>query len=311
MFVRITSLEKIRGAGLQCSEQDLDGAMNKRSIGILHPGEMGISLATAARHSGMQVFWASRGRSAATQARAEQQGLTDLETLQRVCDNCDVIIGICPPHAAESLANEVLACGYQGFYLDANAISPQRARRIADNMAAAGIRFIDGGIIGPPAWKPGTTWLFLSGADAHQVVGCFASSPLSLRVIGDMPGKASALKMVYAARTKGTTALIAAVLAAAEKLDVRKELEAQWNLMDHGAVARLSQNIAAAVPKAWRWGGEMAEIAATLEDAGLPPDFHRGAEEIYERLAHFKGQDLMPALSEVLEALIRGTDSDS
>lgn len=291
-------------------DKQTDGTMNKRSIGILHPGEMGISLAAAAQHSGMQVCWASHGRSAATKTRAVQQGLTDLETLQQVCNNCDVIISICPPHAAEALANEVVACRYQGLYLDANAISPERARRIADIMSAAGIHFIDGGIIGPPAWKPGTTWLFLSGADAHQIVGCFASSPLSPRVIGDMPGKASALKMVYAARTKGTTALIAAVFAAAERLGVRNELEAQWNLMDHGSVARLSQNIAAAVPKAWRWGGEMAEIAATLEGAGLPADFHRGAQEIYKRLAHFKDRVPPPALSEVLEALTRGTDTE-
>ena len=284
--------------------------MNKRSISILHPGEMGISLAAAAQHSGMRVCWASRGRSVATKARAEQQGLTDLETLQQVCDNCDVIISICPPHAAEALADEVLACGYQGLYLDANAISPQRTRRIAGRMTDAGIDFIDGGIIGPPVWKPGTTWLFLSGADAHQVVGCFASSPLSLRVIGDIPGKASALKMVYAARAKGTTALIAAVLAAAEQLGVRKELEAQWNLMDHGSVTCINQSIAAAVPKAWRWGGEMAEIAETLEGAGLPADFHRGAKEIYDRLAHFKDQDPPPAFPEVLEALIGRTATD-
>ena len=284
----------------------LKTTMNKHTIGFLHPGEMGISLAATARNSGRQACWASHGRSAATRERAEKHGLADMETLQQLCNNCEVVISVCPPRAAETVANEVLQCGYRGIYLDANAIAPERAQRIAKNMESAGVTFIDGGIIGPPAWKPGTTWLYLSGADAHQVVNCFASGPLSIRVIGEMPGKASALKMVFAARTKGTTALICAVLAAAERLGVRKELEMQCNLLDHGSVARIHQNIAAATAKAWRYTGEMEEIAATLAASGVPPDFHHGAREIYDRLAHFKDLDTIPELQAILDSILGG-----
>jgi 3-hydroxyisobutyrate dehydrogenase-like beta-hydroxyacid dehydrogenase len=67
----------------------------------------------------------------------------------------------------------VIEPGFKGYYLDANAISPQRAINIGQRMEANGIRFIDGGIIGGPAWKPGETWLYLSGARLQNDRGLF------------------------------------------------------------------------------------------------------------------------------------------
>ncbi|MCK7519679.1 MAG: DUF1932 domain-containing protein [Ignavibacteriales bacterium] len=40
--------------------------------------------------------------------------------------------------------------------------------------------------------------------------------------------------------------------------------------------------------KAWRFEGEMHEIASTFEGAGLPDGFHEAAAEIYHRMAGFK-----------------------
>src|SRR6185436_14581844 len=103
------------------------------------------------------------------------------------------------------------------------AISPQRAERIGHAVTDAGAAFVDGGIIGGPAWKPGSTWLYLSGVDADKAAAYFSAGPLETQVIGEAIGKASALKMCFAAYTKGTTALLCAVLGAAEALDVRRE----------------------------------------------------------------------------------------
>jgi hypothetical protein len=124
-------------------------------------------------------------------------------------------------------------------------------------------------------------------------------------VIGNEAGKASALKMCFAAKSKGTTALLCAVLAAAEKLDVRQELEMQWTHYDPEFIAQTQQSISAATAKAWRFSGEMEEIAATFIAAGIPGDFHQGAREIYQRLACFKDTPETPALAEVLNILLQ------
>jgi len=282
-------------------------------IGILHPGDMGISIAASAQNSGHTVYWASAGRSAATQRRAAKFELRDAQTLAQLCAECSIIVSVCPPDAAETVAEQVIDHGYQGIYLDANAIAPQRAERIGQAMATANISFVDGGIIGGPAWQPGTTWLYLSGPQAETAAACFAAGPLATQVIGETIGKASALKMCYAAYTKGTTALLAAVVATADQLDVGEELYQQWAREEADAAKRNVQRVRGVTAKAWRFAGEMEEIAATFRAAGLPDGFHLAAADLYRRIAHFKDAAATPAIEEVLSALqhTHATESDA
>jgi 3-hydroxyisobutyrate dehydrogenase-like beta-hydroxyacid dehydrogenase len=277
--------------------------MPAQMIGILHPGEMGISLAASAQRSGHQVYWASEGRSAATRARAAKLALRDTVTVAHLCATCSFLVSVCPPHAADSVAEQVLAQGFSGLYLDANAISPQRAIRLGQAMSQAGIGFVDGGIIGGPAWEPGQTFLFLSGPQAQAAAACFAGGPLETRVLSPATGRASALKMCFAAYTKGTTALLAAILATAERFGVREALHQQWARDDEEFANRAPQRVRRATAKAWRFAGEMEEVAETFRGAGLPGDFHAGAADVFQRLAHFKDSPSLPALSEVLAAL--------
>ena len=280
------------------------GTMTKFKIGFLHPGAMGISLAASAQNSGHAVYWASAGRSAQTQERAAEHNLVELRSLNELCETCSVIVCVCPPHAAEEVARQTLETSFEGLYLDANAIAPQRAKHIGRLMDEAGVRFVDGGIIGGPAWEPGKTWLYLSGEHAERVVDCFSEGPLETCFIGEEIGKASALKMCYAAYTKGTTALLCAILAAAEELGVRKDLERQWSRNGSDFADQTAARVKRATVKAWRFTGEMDEIAATFAGAGVPAGFHEAAGEIFRRLAHFNEEPEQPSLMEVLEALV-------
>jgi 3-hydroxyisobutyrate dehydrogenase-like beta-hydroxyacid dehydrogenase len=279
--------------------------MEPQPIGFLHPGEMGISIAASAQNSGHQVYWVSEGRSPATRARAEKIGLRDAGTLANLCAECTIVVSVCPPHAAESVADQVVAAGFQGRYLDANAIAPQRAAQIGQAMAAAGVAFVDGGIIGGPAWEPGSTWLYLSGPQAGEIAECFAAGPLETRVLGPAIGTASALKMTYAAYTKGATALLCAILATAEELGVRQALAEQWNRDNAGFAEATDLRVRRVTAKAWRFAGEMEEIAATFREAGLPGEFHAAAADVYRRLARFKDSPATPALEDVLAALLQ------
>ncbi len=99
-------------------------------IGILHPGEMGVSIAASAINSGHEVFWASENRSQKTRERAQKHGLIDAGTLAELCRICEIIFSVCPPHFAEDIAKQVVKHNFKGTYLDANAISPERSIRI-------------------------------------------------------------------------------------------------------------------------------------------------------------------------------------
>jgi 3-hydroxyisobutyrate dehydrogenase-like beta-hydroxyacid dehydrogenase len=245
-------------------------------IGVLHPGAMGAAVATCLVGAGHDVLWASDGRSPETAARAA--GLRDAGSVDALARECELLLSICPPHAAVDVARSV--AGFGGIYVDANAISPQTARTIA---GIIGDGYVDGGIIGPPPAQAGTTRLYLSGARAGDVAAAFAGTALGARAI-DGELTASALKMAYAAWTKGSAALLLAIEAIAAELGVDALLHEEWALSQPDAPARLASAQAAAETKAWRWAGEMREIAATFAAAGEPDGFHLAAAEVYEEI---------------------------
>jgi len=283
--------------------------VNFKTVALLHPGNMGVTIGAAAAAGGGRVVWASHQRSRATRERAGQAGLVDVENLASALRASDVVLAVCPPHAALELARSVAEHNFSGIYVDANAVSRSTARQIGETVTKAGASFVDGGIIGPPVKRAETTRLYLSGARAPEVAGLFFASMLEARAIGEKPGAASALKMAYAAWTKCSDALILAIRALAALEGVDKALLEEWALSQPDLEHRSIQAAAAAAPKAWRYVGEMREIAASFEAAGLPSGFHKAATDIYERLAPFKNcTDPPPAVSAVVDTLCASSE---
>jgi 3-hydroxyisobutyrate dehydrogenase-like beta-hydroxyacid dehydrogenase len=239
------------------------------TVGLLHPGEMGAAVGAVLRAQGVRVVWASEGRSEETRARAEAAGLEDAGSVVEVARS-DVVFSICPPHAALEVAR---SAEFAGVYVDANAVSPATAREVAEAVG----EFVDGGIVGSPPREPGTARLYLSGDRASEVAELFAGSALDARVVSN----ASAVKMAYAAWTKGTAAMLLAIRELARREGVEDTLLAEWDLSVPELRERYERTRRSAEAKGWRWVGEMEEIAATFEADGLPGGFHRAAAEVY------------------------------
>jgi 3-hydroxyisobutyrate dehydrogenase-like beta-hydroxyacid dehydrogenase len=251
-------------------------------IGLLNPGEMGAAVGQCLTGRGLQVLWASDERSAETADRAKAAGLADAGTARDLAAQAGVILSICPPHAALDVARAVP--GFTGVYLDANAVAPSTARQIAELITVGGGRYVDGGIIGSPPTVPGAARLYLSGADAAAVAlvhELFAGTALDARIVAGAPTAASAVKMAYAAWTKGSSALLLDARALARAEGVEDTLLAEWALSQPRLADQVERAARAAATKGWRWVGEMAEIARTMADAGLPDGFHQAAAEIY------------------------------
>ena len=270
-------------------------------IGLVNPGAMGATIGAALVRSGHQVLWVTDGRSAATAERAREAGLTPVHTLQELAGSAEGVVSVCPPVAARQVAREVLEAGFTGLYTDANAVAPETARSLA---AQVGDRYVDGGIIGPPALKAGTTRLYLSGANAAAVRDWFDEPVLGVSVVDDRPASASALKMCYAAYTKGSSALLLAIRALAEAEGVSGALLSEWDLSQRDLITRSEGAARGTAGKAWRFVGEMEEIAAAFEAQDLPGGFHRAAADVYERMRQLK--DVADAdLDRVIAELLR------
>jgi 3-hydroxyisobutyrate dehydrogenase-like beta-hydroxyacid dehydrogenase len=262
---------------------------------------MGAALGGALRAKGESVLWASSGRSATTAGRAGEAGLEDVVTLEELARRSEVILAVCPPHAAVDLARSMPSFG--GVYIDANAVSPTTARTIAGVVN----RYVDGGIIGPPPRIFGTTRLYLSGDEAPLIIDLFSETIVEARVVSEDVGAASAVKMAYAAWTKGTSALLLAIRAVARAQGVEETLLDEWGTSLPQLQEQSVDAAHFALAKGWRWAAEMTEIADTFCAAGLPDGFHRAAAEIYRRAPHTPADGDM-SLDRVIAAISKTAD---
>jgi len=267
------------------------------TVGLINPGAMGASVGNAARGRADRVLWVSAGRRPATRERAERAGLEDCGSMAELFAQSDIVLSICPPHNAGDVARSAVEHRFGGLYVEANAINPERTRSLCGDVTSAGARFVDGGIIGGPAWQAESgTRLWLSGEHAAEVAALFEGSPLATGIVGERIGAASALKMTFAAYTKGSTALLMAILAVAETEGVRESLAAQWG---EAFTAATEKRLVTSSAKAWRFAGEMREIAATFSPLGLD-GFHEAAARVFERLDAYKDWQEAPAIDALI-----------
>ncbi len=255
------------------------------TIGLLHPGEMGSAVGRCLVEQGHTVLWVPQGRSPATAHRAAAAGLTEASSLHDLTGRSEVIFSVCPPHAARTVAESVIGAqgGFGGRLVDANAIAPQTVRTLAEVVTKAGTGFTDAGIIGLPP-KPGSAsgpGFYLSGDGAAQVAALFDGTPVRAEVVDGGVGAASAVKLAYAAWTKGSAALLLAARALARAERVEGTLMAEWGVSQPALAQRADVAARSAATKGWRWDAEMTEIATAMAGAGLPDGFHQAAAEIF------------------------------
>jgi 3-hydroxyisobutyrate dehydrogenase-like beta-hydroxyacid dehydrogenase len=266
--------------------------MASTCVGILSPGDMGHAVGALLAERGFRLVSALAGRSELTRRRALRAGIEDAGDLEGVVGAADGILAILPPAEAERLAGRVAEAmrrsGRTPIYADCNAVSPATARRIAEAFTAVGAPFIDAGIIGAaPGPKRPDTRFYASGPESKWLEGLAGRGKqggITVVGLGEETGKASAIKMAYAALTKGTMTLQAAVLMTAMRLGVFEELGREFEKSQPEAWARM--RVLPFLPAdSGRWIGEMEQIAATFRGVGVPDDFHRGAAAIFAIMA--------------------------
>ena len=262
--------------------------MKIENIGVMSPGDMGQAVALQLKQNGFNVCTALDKRSARSKTLAREAGLTDLGSIAKLIETCDVILSIMNPGAALDFAGELAhalrASHRKPLCLDCNAIAPGTLQAINAKITAAGGRCLDAGIIGPPPRGNAKMWLYVSGAEARELEQ-LATSQITVRVLSERLGDASAIKMCYAAMNKGMIAMILELLIAARRLGVDAALEAQLKETHSDVYDRIIGALPLMPAKAYRWVPEMLQIAQTFEAAGMTPRMFQGAADMYEFIA--------------------------
>ena len=257
--------------------------MTITTIGLLSPGDMGHSVGAVLQRNGLQVLTCLDGRSERSRALAAEAGIEDTASITELVDAADIFLSILPPARAVENAERIAAAlretGADLLYVDCNAIAPRTAQAVAAVVTAAGARFADIGIIGAPPRRPGTRF-YASGPGAEELLQ-LRDYGLDIRVLEGGVGQASGLKMCYGALTKGLQALGVELLVAARALGLEDALRQEQQQSTPDVRAWIENAIPTMPPKAYRWVGEMEEIALCFEDVGLTPKIFQGAADIY------------------------------
>jgi len=255
-----------------------------KTVGILSPGDMGHTVGQVLGSHGLRVITCLQGRSERTRALAARAGIADVSTYQALVKEADILLSILVPaqaqQAARVVAQVISETDADLVYADCNAVAPQTVRQIGDVIIGAGGRFVDASIIGPPPRKKGTTRFYASGPHAGDLVA-LSQFGLDVVVLGEQIGLASAIKMCYAALTKGLAALCTELLTAANVLGVSQALEQEFRCSQPMLYERMERGLPRMPMKSRRWVGEMQEIARTFEQVGLTPKVLAGAADMY------------------------------
>jgi 3-hydroxyisobutyrate dehydrogenase-like beta-hydroxyacid dehydrogenase len=256
-----------------------------KTVGILSPGDMGSGVGDVLHQHGLRVLTCLAGRGGDSRKRAADAGIQDVPDLEVLVRECDVILSILPPSVAGAVADQVAAAvratGADVLFADCNAIAPGTARGISQTLLDAGARFADAGIIGGPPNRSSNR-IYASGPGAPELE-TLREYGLDIRVLEGGVGQASGIKMCYAAMTKGLQALGAEILVAARLLGVEDTLSEEQNRGGDLAAVRhfVERALPSMPPKAYRWIGEMEEIARCFEELGMPGRLMMGAADVY------------------------------
>lgn len=259
-----------------------------KTIGILSPGDMGHAVGRVLGDHGFDVLTCLRGRSDRTKQLAGNAGIRDIETLEELVVEAELVLSILVPADAVKIARQIAAAisatDADVIFADCNAVSPQSSEIMESIVTGVGGHYIDGSIIGGPPGRGTPPRFYVSGIDAG-IMSELDGKGIRVRNIGDTVGRASGIKMCYAAMTKGTSALHLALLSAAEALGLSDELANELSESQPEVLRRMQAELPELPSKSYRWIGEMQEIAETFDHAGVTPAFHQGASEIFRLLS--------------------------
>jgi 3-hydroxyisobutyrate dehydrogenase-like beta-hydroxyacid dehydrogenase len=258
------------------------------TIAIIATGEMGAGVGRRLHERGARVLTSLKGRSGASAMRAERAGMAPVDSDDELLAHAHFFLSIVPPGDALSLAERLKPAlartTKKPIYVDLNAIAPETAVRIGDVIAAAGARYVDGGIIGGPPTASYSPKIYVCGDDASTVERLTAYG-LAINLVNGPIGAASALKMSYGGITKGMNAIGTAMLLGAIRAGCGDALQQELAESQPHMLAWLARQVPSMYPKAYRWVAEMEEIAEFLKDDPAAPAIYESIARFFERIA--------------------------
>lgn len=257
-------------------------------IGILYPGEMGAALAEIFQANGLDVITTLDGRSSRSKKNCERSGISTCECLTDVVRSADIVFSTVTPISAVAVAKKVkqeaVRLDRSLIYVDANSVSPQAVRRIADEFQGSDIQLLDVAIHGLASRLRTQGTIFLSGSSAGVVARLFASE-VRTRILGNEPGNASLMKMMLGGMSKGIIGLFLQSSLLAKDVGMTDEFCEELGHYYPDVMSFVERSLPTYAKHAGRRAQEMLELEKTLGLAGLPTGMAVELSALFSTLA--------------------------
>ena len=238
------------------------------TVGVVSPGAMGSAVGAALARGGARVVATLVGRSERTagsprtgraRARARPR-IGGTRCGRRAVDRPARGGRVGRPRRRDAARDSGVR---SPLVADLNAIAPATARAIEDELAQRGARARRRLDLRPAAVEAWDDARLPLGRARRRGRRRFRSTGVERIVVGDEVGAASAVKMSTASVYKGTSALLAQALLAADANGVLEHVLDDLRAGSPELVANVERRLASAASKSARYVGEMREIAAT------------------------------------------------
>ncbi len=254
------------------------------TVAILSPGDMGHAVGNLLRERGLRVLTCLEGRSARTKSLSDKAGIVDVPTLEGLVAESHVLLSITVSEIVPTLCTQVAAAvketGTDLLFAECNAIAPQVSREMEPILTESGARYVDASIVGGPPRNGSSPRFYASGEHAEELAQ-LRDYGLDVRPVGEEIGQASGIKMCYAAMTKGSSALYAQLLLAAELMGLSEHVKDEFHHSQPAVMQRMERGLPGIPAKSRRWVSEMQEIEATFSHLGLTHHLFRGVTDMY------------------------------
>ena len=286
-------------------------------LGFIGFGGAGYGIAKGLRQAGLgEVHYHDRMQETphygeVISRHAAEIGAIQAVTFGELLSRVELVISCVTGAMAVSVADEAAPfLGPGHLYADVNTAAPRVKEEIASIVERTGAAFIDAAMMGAIPTFLHRVPILASGSGAGRFKECMQPYGMNIRLIGEKPGQASAIKMFRSIFMKGLLSLFLETLTAAHRYGIDEtvlgSIAESLDGVPFVETARLQMTKGAV--NAERMAHEMEEVVAALEELGVPAGMSRAAREKLLWCAGFGlrerfGGELPSTLTEVLQAM--------
>lgn len=263
-------------------------------LGFIGFGEAAFELASGLNEQGIQKMiafdplWTVPKYSALIASRSKATNVTVVESPEEVLRSVEVVIVAVPADKALEVSEQLMSyVKNESLYIDVSAANPDIKKQISSNINKSGGKFVDAAMMGPlPVYKHRVP-ILASGDGTDIFIEMASSYGMNIEKVSEIPGEATAAKLIRSIYMKGIVGLYIELLEAAHHFNVEDLVIDSLSETINGRTFEETMNrlVTGTALHAARRSIELGGTIDMLESAKIDSSMSRAAKAKIESLA--------------------------